>query len=312
MFVGIQHLSQCGGEHADLRVGSLRTADHADKTVNLSFQPLAAGCRTLQSEAELKVFLIADQNIGKGRNAAKGAAQFLLAPFPEGGAVIEVKADQTAVFLGFFGNGKAGCSGFLAHGGDQSGQVQNAHAVADKDAVKVEIRGAQGSADLAGTVIPYPRRTQTESAVRDVELVPVSPGTSLRHFNVGIIDPALAQFSFNKGGNRTACNEFCHGKAGKPQGGGNIQHVGFRTGCLHIKTVTVLHCHPIFGSDPHPHAGGAGKAVMPVGFYCFQHCGISFTVFSVFFISSIIPHGGLFCKRKRYIQRKKYAMIPAL
>ena len=81
------------------------------------------------------------------------ALQLGFAAFPEGGAVVEVKGDACAVFLGGAGQLEAELAGVGGEGGDQAGQVDDLDAFFAEDAVQVEVFDVEGAADFAGAVV---------------------------------------------------------------------------------------------------------------------------------------------------------------
>lgn len=78
------HLAQRGGEHVRVRERLLHAGDHALETLDLGGKILAACFRPFDAQAELEIFLIADQDIRQGGDLREGGAQLSLAAFPEG------------------------------------------------------------------------------------------------------------------------------------------------------------------------------------------------------------------------------------
>ena len=109
----------------------------------------------------------------------KCLGEFFLAAFPEGGAVVEVKGNERSVLLRRFRQRKAALRRLVAHGGNETGQVENVNALLPEDAVDVKILDGKCPADLARPVVPDAGRAQAEAGIGDVELVPVAPWAAL-------------------------------------------------------------------------------------------------------------------------------------
>ena len=109
----------------------------------------------------------------------EGISQLLLSPLPEGGPVVEIKADQCAAALGVFGNGKAGFGGVFTHGGDQAGDVQDLYALLFKNALQVKVLGGDRSSHFAGPVVPHSGSPAAKPGIGNIELVAIAPGAAL-------------------------------------------------------------------------------------------------------------------------------------
>ena len=108
--------------------------------------------------------------------------EFLLAAHPERSPVIEVEADARAVFPGRAGYLEAEAARVRAERRDEAGHMYYLYALFSEYAVEVEVLDIERPADFAGTVVPDPGAAGAAAAVCDVDLVPVAPGASLRHF----------------------------------------------------------------------------------------------------------------------------------
>ena len=205
--VGVVDLAERGGE--DLRAGilCLDTADHFLETVDLGGDVLAAGLRALDAEAELEVLFVADEDVGHAADLGEDVVQFLLAALPEGSAVVEVKADAGAVFLGGAGYLETEFAGVGAERGDESGKVDYLHAFLPEDAVEVEILHIERTAYLTGTVVPDAGSAGTVTAVGYVDLMAVAPGTALRNLGTFEVHSAGTEVALDDGGERAALDE---------------------------------------------------------------------------------------------------------
>lgn len=67
----------------------------------------------------------------------------------------------------------------MAHGRDQTGQMQNADALLTEDALHVKIFDRKCPTNFTSTVIPETRCAQTKAGVRNIKLVPIAPRPAL-------------------------------------------------------------------------------------------------------------------------------------
>ncbi len=271
MLVGGNHLPQRGGVGPRLRIFFSDLIDHELKALDLGRKILSARLGALKAKAELEILFVAHQNICDGRDLVKGFAQLFLAALPERGAVVEVEADERAVFFCNFRNLKAALRGFLAHRGDQPRKVEDAHALFAEDAVEIEIVGTKRSADLAGAVVPHAGRSEPEAGIRDVELVSVAPGAALRHVLPLKTDVARPKLPLDKVRHRRALYKFRKHKALAAEAGRYVEHVALGGGRLQIKQVAVLHRHAVGRRDPEAHAGHRSDCVFFHNFHSFTY-----------------------------------------
>ena len=264
MLIGGDHLAQCGGVGPGVGVLGADLVDHALEAVDLAAQLLAARLGTGKAQAQLEVLLVADEDVRHRRDLVEGLPKLRLPTGPEGGPVVEVEADQGAVLFGRLGELQTALGGLGAHGRNEAGQVQNAHALLAKDAVEVEIAGGQGPAHLPGPIIPNPGGTQAKAGVRDVELVPIPPGAALGHVQTLIADVAGPKLGLDEGGHGAPLHELGEDQTLLAQGRGHVQHVALSAGGLQIEQVAVVDRHPILRRDPEAHAGGAGDGVLVI------------------------------------------------
>ena len=139
MLIGRDDLAESCGKHLCIGILLFDFGDHALEALYLGIEILSAGFGAFEAEAELEVFLIADQNVRNGGELCKCFAQLLFTAFPEGRTVVEVEADQCPVFLRCPCHVEAALCRVFAHRRDKSGDVQDTDAFFAEDAVKVEI-----------------------------------------------------------------------------------------------------------------------------------------------------------------------------
>jgi len=120
MAVCTDHFAQCGGEDGGVRVRLSGPLDHRLEAFDLRSQVRAAFFRSFDAQAELEIFFVAHEDIGGGGDLGEDAAQFLLAVFPEGRAVVQVEADARAVLPGGARKFQSEPAGVGRQCGDQS------------------------------------------------------------------------------------------------------------------------------------------------------------------------------------------------
>ena len=135
--------------------------------------------------------------------------------------------------------------------------MQYPHTLFAEDPLRVEIRRIQRPAHLAGAVVPDPYGAQSESGIGDVELVPPAPRAVLRHFFCLIADVPLSELCLDKGGDRAARHKPGKRQTLHTERGGDVEHVCFGAGGLHIEHIAVVDSHPVRGRDAYTHTGGA-------------------------------------------------------
>ncbi len=190
--------------------------------------------------------------------------EFLLTASPEGCAVVKVEADAAAVALCGAGDLEAEAAGFGAEGRDEAGQMHYLHAFLAENTLEVEILYVKQPAHFPGAVVPHARAAGTVSAVGDVDLVPVSPGASLRHFRAFEIHSAGAEIALDESGERTSFHEGGEHLYGHPEIGCDAGHVGFSAGGIEMQHVAALHRLAVFGGHPQTHAGGHQEGIFAI------------------------------------------------
>ncbi len=149
-----------------------------------------------------------------------------------------------------------------AHGGDESGEVEDLHAFVTEDALDVVVLRVERAADLAGSVVPHAGRAQAEAGVRDVELVAVAPRAALRHLLRLVRDVARAQLRLDEGRHRAALDEAREREALASERARHVQHVRLGARRLEEEAVGVVHRHAVFGGDAQAHGGHARDCIL--------------------------------------------------
>ena len=114
--------------------------------------------------------------------------------------------------------------------------------------------------------------------------MPIAPGAALRNIRAFKADIACTELCLDKSGNRAAFHKFRHNKAGHTERRSNIQHIAFGTGCLEIKIVAVVDCHPVFRCDAYTHAGDACFGILVVFSDFYAHDNPSVSFFLIFLV----------------------------
>ncbi len=186
---------------------SLDAADHLFEAVDFRCHRGAAGLRALDAERELEVLLIADQDVGGGRDLGKDRAQLLLAALPERRAVVQVERDPRTVPLRGPGDLEAEAAGVRRQRSDHARQMEDPRALLTEDAVEVEVVHVEHAADLTGAVVVYARAAATSTAVGDVELMPIAPRRPLRDLRTLIDHVPAGEIMLDQRRDRTVCNK---------------------------------------------------------------------------------------------------------
>src|SRR3954469_25804471 len=95
-----------------------------------------------------------------------------------------------------------------------------------KYALEVEVLHVQRAAHFAGSIVPDARTARPEAAVRNVELVPVSPGAALWNFGPFVIHISPAEIILNHLRDGTALDERCQNLHRKSQIRSHAGHIG--------------------------------------------------------------------------------------
>ena len=229
-------------------------------------------------------------------------AQLFFSVLPEGSTVVQVKGNSGAVLLCGSCQFQTEFAGFRGQSADQTGEMQDLYAFYAEDTFYVEILDVQGTSYFACTVIAYAGTSGAVTAVCDVELVTITPGTALFYFSTFIVDAA---------GTKVALDEVCDGavlyEGGQNLGlhtqvGSNGNNIGFRAGCLHKEGIGSLYRLTVHGADSDTHGGGYYDCILTI-FTNFHNTVFSCLLwnFSVYFtageqkVCSPIPCCLLFC-----------------
>ena len=94
-----------------------------------------------------------------------------------------------------------------------------------EDALDVKVTDVQRAADFACAVVPDAGGAQTETGVRDVELMAVAPRTALRDGLALIADVAGTQLRLDERRNRAAFHEFGQRQAFAPKRTGHVEDI---------------------------------------------------------------------------------------
>ena len=206
MRLGVENLPKCRRDHLRPRILPPDISDHGAEGVRLSGEILPAGRGALDSQAQLEIFFVADQDIRKGGDGLEGVPELRLSALPERGPVIEIETDAGAILHRRFGERETESGGEC---GDESAQMDHFHAFIPEDAVQVEVFRPERPADFSGAVVPDARAPESRPAVGDVDLVPVAPRAALGHFRPLDVHPPAAEIGpdecrermpFDKGG----------------------------------------------------------------------------------------------------------------
>lgn len=153
----------------------------------------------------------------------------------------------------------------MAHGRDQTGQMQNADTLLPEDTLDIKIFDRKCPTNFTSTVIPETRCAQPKAGIRNVELVPIAPRPALFDVKAFKTDIPCAKLALDKISNGAALDEFREREALVAKARRNVQHVRLRAGRLHIKQVAVLYRHPLRRRDAHTHARRARNGIL-IGF----------------------------------------------
>ena len=262
--VGADDLAQRRREHARVRMRLTHAVDHPLEAVDLAGEALAAGLRALNAQAELEVFLVADQDVGEPGDFRENLVQLGLAAFPERRAVVEVERDRRAVLLGRPGDLQAERARFRRERPDQPRQVHDLHAVGTEDALQVEVGGVQRAADLTGPVVVHARPARAAATIREVELMPIAPrpaGVDVRAF---IVDVPAGQVVLDEPRDGAAGDERRQHLHRQAQVRRDARHVGLRAGRLHDKPTAAMHRLAPDRRQPHPHTRRHQQAIVAI------------------------------------------------
>src|SRR5690554_5784382 len=94
VIVGADDFAQGVGEHTGVGEGLLNTQNHFLEAVDFVANGFSARFGTFNAQAELVVFLVANQYVGYRSYFGKDFTQFFFAAFPEGGAVVQVERSE--------------------------------------------------------------------------------------------------------------------------------------------------------------------------------------------------------------------------
>src|SRR5215204_1108345 len=157
--------------------------------------------------ASLKVLLIADQDVGGGRDLGKDRAKLLLAALPERRTVVQVERDPRTVPLRGPGDLKAEAARVRRQRSDHARQMQDPRPLPTEDPVEVEVVHVERAADLTGAVVVHARTAATSTAVGNVELMPITPRRPLRDLRTLIGHVPAGEIMLDQRRDRTARNK---------------------------------------------------------------------------------------------------------
>ena len=95
VFIGMNDLTERSGKSGGIRISRFHAGDHFLEAVDFVSNAFAAGFGALDLQAELEVFFVTDEDVGKAGDFGKGGRKFGFTVFPERCAVI-----QTANYAG--------------------------------------------------------------------------------------------------------------------------------------------------------------------------------------------------------------------
>src|SRR5690554_4176681 len=230
VIVGAEDFAQGVGEHTGVGEGLLNTQNHFLEAVDFVANGFSARFGTFNAQAELVVFLVANQYVGYRSYFGKDFTQFFFAAFPEGGAVVQVEGYAGAVLFGSAGQFQTEVSGVGRKGRDESRKVHNLHAFLTENAVQIEVLHVERASHFACAVVLNTGTTRAVTAVGNVELVAVAPGVALLHFRAFILHVAVAQVALDELGYGTAFYEGSEYFNRQAQVGSDARYVGLHTG----------------------------------------------------------------------------------
>ena len=152
-------------------------------------------------------------------------------------------------------------SGLGAHGGDQTGEMENGDALPSENLLQIVVFQREGAAHLAGPVVPDPGSPRPKAGIRNVELMPHAPGPVRLDLRPPVIDPPGPELTADEFGDGAACDKAGQGKALPAESGGDIEHIRLSAGGLHGEELACVHRHAVSGGDAHAHARGAGDGI---------------------------------------------------
>src|SRR5690554_7873345 len=121
--LGADDCAQSVGEHTGVGERLLHTQNHFLEAVDFVANGFSARFGTFNAQAELVVFLVANQYVAYRSYFGKDFTQFFFAAFPEGGAVVQVEGYAGAVLFGSAGQFQTEISGVGRKGRDESRKV---------------------------------------------------------------------------------------------------------------------------------------------------------------------------------------------
>src|SRR5215207_6581236 len=205
--VGVDDLAQRVGEIRRVRVRLGDAADHLFEAVDPRCHRGPGGLRARDAERELEVLLVADQDVGGGRDLGKDRAKLLLAALPERRTVVQVERDPRTVPLRGPGDLKAEAARVWRQRSDHARQMQDPRPLPTEDPVEVEVVRVERAADLTGAVVVHARTAATSTAVGDVELVPITPRRPLNDLRTLIGHVPAGEIMLDQRRDRTARNK---------------------------------------------------------------------------------------------------------
>ena len=136
------------------------------------------------------------------------------------------------------------------------------HTFLTEDTVKVEVLDIERPAHFSRPVVPDPRAAGAIAAVGDVYLMPVTPGTALRHFGSLEVHAAGTQVGLDEGCERTVLDKCRQHLDAHAEVRGYARNIGLGAGRVQMQNVAALHRLAVFGSYAESHAGRDKKGVL--------------------------------------------------
>ena len=134
--------------------------------------------------------------------------------------------------------------------------------------IKVKIFDIEQSSDFACAVVLHAGSAAAVSAVGEVELVTVSPGTALLYLRSLVSHVAAGEVVFDHAGDRTVFDERGQDFDGKSEKCRNACDVGLRAGDLHHKVGAAMERLTVRRSESNSHAGRNQKRISRILFQC--------------------------------------------
>ena len=273
--VGIDDLTESGGESGGVGISGFDAFDHFFEVVDFGFDIFTAGFRSLDVQAELEVFFVTDEDVGERSDFGEDRAQFGFAALPEGGAVVEVEADLAAVFLGGAGDFQTEFAGLGGEGGDQTGEVNDLDTFFAEDAFEVKIFDIEFAADFTGAVVLDAGTAAAVTAVGEVELVTETPGVVLFKFGTFVVHVAAGEVVFDHAGDGAAFDESGQNFGLETEVAGDAGDVGFSAGDLHLEVGSTMEGLTIDRGQTDTHTGSDQQRISGIFFEFQSHLLIS-------------------------------------